>query len=204
MVLRSVVSVAGGFVVALALFFGMSLLVAFSTVRLEEGADRTPIDFVRSKKDDRQVEKKELMPQRQDVEPPPDTPPMSAPESGGPGAVAIDISMPEMGTDMKLQGGLTAGTVQDREAVPRFRARPVYPPGAAQRGIEGYVTIGFTISPKGTVTNMKVLDSKPPGQFDRAALKALVRWRYDPKLVDGKPVARPGQKVTLKFELSNK
>lgn len=204
MIVRFVVSVLGGFAVALVLFFGMSRLVAFSTVRLEEGNDRRPIEFVRLKKDPRQVEKKELLPQRQDVEPPPSAPPVSTPRSGGPGAVALDIGMPNVKSDVKLEGGLSAGTVQDREAVPRFRARPVYPPGAAERGIEGYVTIGFTISPRGTVTDMRVLDSKPPGQFDRAALKALRRWRYDPKLIDGKPVARPNQKVTLKFELSNR
>jgi len=109
--------------------------------------------------------------------------------------------MRQADTGVNLDGKLTAGTVQDREAVPKFRANPVYPPGAAERGIEGYVTIGFTISPRGTVTDARVIDSKPPGQFDRAALKALQRWRYDPKLVDGKPVARRNQKVTLKFEL---
>lgn len=204
MLIRWIVSLLGGIVVASALFFGMSRLVAFSTVRLEDTKDRRPIEFVRLKREPKEVEKKDVLPQRQKVEPPPSAPPTSTPESGGPSAVALDISMPSAKTDVKLDGKLSAGTVQDREAVPKFRARPVYPPGAAERGIEGYVTIGFTISPRGTVTDMRVIDSKPPGQFDRAALKALQRWRYDPKLVDGKPVARPNQKVTLKFELSKR
>ncbi|MGF1509918.1 MAG: TonB family protein [Myxococcota bacterium] len=190
-----------GFAVAIGLFFGMSRLVALSAVRLEEDTNRRAIEFVRLKKDPREVEKKETLPERQDFQPPPTTPPVSNPDKSGAIGVALDVSMPDMNTGVQLEGRLSAGTVQDREAVPKFRARPVYPVGAAQRGIEGYVTIKFTITPRGTVDDMQVLDSQPPGQFDRAALKALSRWRYDPKLVDGTPVARPNQRVTLKFEL---
>ncbi|MEM1022779.1 MAG: energy transducer TonB [Myxococcota bacterium] len=201
MALRWIASGFGGLAVATALFFGMSRLVAFSQVQLEEDGDRKPISFVRLKKDPRTVEEKRGLPQRQKTPPPTDTPPSDKPDNSGTTSIALEVSMPEVQTNVNLDGRLSAGTVRDREAVPKFRARPVYPPGAADRGIEGYVTIGFTISPSGTVVDMKVLDAQPRGQFDRAALRALRRWRYDPKLVDGKPVARPGQKVTLNFEL---
>ncbi|NJK88771.1 MAG: energy transducer TonB [Myxococcales bacterium] len=200
-VIRWSSSLVGGLAVAVLLFLGMSRLVAISNVRLDEGRDRQSIEFVRLKKDPREVDRKESIPERKNLEPPPKAPPVSSPKQGGPGAVALNVSMPKAEANLNLQGKLSAGTVRDREAVPKFRAKPVYPAGAAQRGIEGYVTIEFTIGPSGSVEDMKVLDSQPPGQFDRAALKALSRWRYDPKLVDGRPVSRPGQRVTLKFEL---
>jgi protein TonB len=37
--------------------------------------------------------------------------------------------------------------------------------------------------------------------FDRAALRAIRKWRYSPKIQDGAPVARPDQQARIRFEL---
>lgn len=200
---RVVFAFLAGPLVSLGLFFGMSRLVALGNVRLQDDGERRRIEFVRLKREASEAKKKELKPQRTQVEPPPETPPLrpSTPSSNS-GAIGVNIPMPSTSHRLQLQGGLSAGAVQDREAVPVVRVRPTYPASAAARGLEGHVTIRFTISPSGSVVDATVIDSAPPGVFDRAALKAIRRWRYDPKLVDGKPVARPNQKVTLTFELN--
>jgi protein TonB len=46
-----------------------------------------------------------------------------------------------------------------------------------------------------------VVESTPPGMFERAALRAIERWRYRPAVVDGEPVERRGLQVRLRFEL---
>jgi TonB family protein len=55
---------------------------------------------------------------------------------------------------------------------------PQYPADAQTRGIEGYVDVTFTVTPRGTVENAEVADSQPARVFDQAALAAVSRWRY--------------------------
>src|SRR5579859_4470182 len=64
-----------------------------------------------------------------------------------------------------------------------------YPPSALEHKVEGAVEIGYTVTPKGTVADIKVLDSNPSGTFDKAATSAVARLRYKPVIEDGKPVS---------------
>jgi protein TonB len=89
----------------------------------------------------------------------------------------------------------------DRDAVPLVRIEPDYPMQARQRGQEGWVVLEFTISTAGTVKDVEVVASEPGSVFDRAAVQAVRKWKYNPKVVDGKPVERSGMKVRLDFEM---
>jgi protein TonB len=73
----------------------------------------------------------------------------------------------------------------------RLRALDVeYPGGALQKKIQGTVELGYVITPKGVVTDIKVLDANPSGIFETAATKAISRLRYKPSVDDrGKPIA---------------
>jgi protein TonB len=90
----------------------------------------------------------------------------------------------------------------DRDVVPLVRVDPQYPPQARQRRIEGWVDIEFTIGPAGTVESPKVIGAQPPTVFEQAALRAVRRWRYNAKMVDGVAVARHGVQVRIRFELA--
>jgi protein TonB len=68
------------------------------------------------------------------------------------------------------------------------RVDPEYPDGALRKGIEGYVEVSFTITAQGTVTNVAVVTADPVDVFDRAAIEAVRRYRYDPRMVNGQPV----------------
>ena len=51
-----------------------------------------------------------------------------------------------------------------------------------------------------------LLEQFPDGAvnvFDRAALNAVRKWRYNPKVQDGQPVERPGVKVRLDFQMEH-
>jgi protein TonB len=63
--------------------------------------------------------------------------------------------------------------------------------------------VEFTISAAGTVKDPFVIAAKPSSIFNRAALRAIRKWKYNPKTEDGEPVERPGVKVRLNFELEN-
>jgi protein TonB len=89
----------------------------------------------------------------------------------------------------------------DRGAVPLVRVDPEYPPRARQRGIEGYVDVEFTITAVGTVSEAHVIRSEPALIFDRAAINAVRKYRYNPMIRNGVPVERAGERIRIRFEL---
>ena len=84
--------------------------------------------------------------------------------------------------------------------MPLQRIEPVYPYRAQQAGIEGAVTLRFSVDADGRVQDVEVVEAKPKRQFERAAIQAINKWRYQP---------RPGatdklvQVITLKFKLES-
>ncbi|MBW2420527.1 MAG: energy transducer TonB, partial [Deltaproteobacteria bacterium] len=89
----------------------------------------------------------------------------------------------------------------DRDVVPLVRIELQYPMGAKQRGVEGWVELMFTITRAGTVTDIVVTASKPGTVFNRSAVQAVSRWKYNPKVVDGSAVDRPGVRQRITFQL---
>jgi periplasmic protein TonB len=101
-----------------------------------------------------------------------------------------------------LGSGIQLGTGGlDRDVLPLVRINPDYPPRAQSRGIQGWVLVQFTITPAGTVADAKVIDAQPKGIFDEAAVKAVSRWKYNPKVEGGVAVERRGIQVKLTFQL---
>ena len=64
-----------------------------------------------------------------------------------------------------------------------------YPSSALSDKVEGQVEVGYVVTPKGVVSDLKVLEATPPGVFDKAAASAVSRLRYKPVLDAGKPIA---------------
>lgn len=57
---------------------------------------------------------------------------------------------------------------------------PEYPREAQRRRRAGEVEVEFTVGTDGTVTSARVVNASPPRVFDRAALSAVNRWRFQP------------------------
>ena len=79
----------------------------------------------------------------------------------------------------------------------------MYPRRAAARGIEGYVLLECTVTKTGAVRDPRVLESKPPGIFDRAAMNASLKFKYKPKVVNGEPIEVSGVRNRITFELTD-
>jgi protein TonB len=75
-----------------------------------------------------------------------------------------------------------------------------YPRDAARKGIEGSVDVSFTVTSQGKVTDVLVLDAEPSEIFNRSAVAAVRRWKYDPKTINGVPV-ESHQQLRLQFKL---
>ncbi len=67
-----------------------------------------------------------------------------------------------------------------------YQPKPEYPPLAKMARIQGTVRLEALISKDGTIEDLKVLYGPP--LLVKAALDAVVRWRYQPTLLNGEPV----------------
>jgi protein TonB len=74
-----------------------------------------------------------------------------------------------------------------REAKLIHRVNPDYPSAAKRDGIEGSVDLEVTVSPHGVVQDVSVVRATPPDMFEKSALAAVRKWKYDPRYVDGLP-----------------
>lgn len=89
------------------------------------------------------------------------------------------------------------------EVVPLLKLAPKYPRKAARAGKEGWVKIAFTITRNGKVTDAAVVDARPHRLFDRAALQAIRKWQFKPKVSDGRAVPRRATQV-IEFKLARR
>lgn len=96
---------------------------------------------------------------------------------------------------------VSSRTSLDGEPVALVRVEPRYPVEAMRRGREGRVLVEFTIGPSGSVEAARVVAAEPPGIFDREAIAAVRRWKYEPRIVDGRAVPQPGMRTTISFRL---
>ncbi|MEM1436278.1 MAG: energy transducer TonB [Pseudomonadota bacterium] len=161
---------------------------------IEEQPSMSVIPFVRLPEDPPKP------PVRRKADPPPPVarPPAVTPVQGE------QIGYGELTFEQDVDHGpqLTpAVLLADGDVMSLVQARPVYPESAKRRGAEGYVVVEFVVQASGGVANARVVEAHPRGVFDRAALAAVSRSRYRPRVVDGQPVTTPGLRTRLTFTL---
>ncbi|MEJ6656353.1 MAG: energy transducer TonB [Pseudomonas sp.] len=231
--MRLLVSFAGALLVTLALFALMMVLIMPPRDTRDQGAELARVSFVRSVADtpsdsrQRQQRQPPEQPQPLDVPPLQPAPPQPQVET----SVQLNISVPNLPTPginvavTPTLAGITAAEAPApaptpapaapaapaassspstaEEVSPLVDIPPNYPQRALAAGIEGEVTLAFTISPEGRVENLQVTSAKPKGVFEREARRAANRWRFAPRRENGQAVAREATK-TLYFRLEDR
>lgn len=206
MSLRYVLAGALAGVITFALFLQMQALITMRGHGQEEVKGGRIIDFIRLKKESElQVKKRELPEKAPPAEPPPPLPEMDLSHASKPqqnlGGVVVP---PPSDVPLEIAGGPSMAVApSDTDVIPLVRVNPQYPIQAMERGIEGWVEVRFTISATGAVRNPEIIASEPGSIFNRAAIEAIRKWKYKPKIEDGVPVERPGVAVRLVFKLEN-
>lgn len=201
MLLRLIISTMPAGLVTLGLF---SVMIAFITTahnQLNEDGNRYVVDFVRLKKEET-VQTKERKPEKppEPEEPPPDpvTPEMDSPQLA---ENALNISGAPLDTSLDIATGFGL-SASDGDYLPIVKVQPIYPRRALSRGIEGYVILEFVVTKSGAVRDPVVIESEPRNVFDNAAIKAALKFKYKPKIVNGEPVEVAGvqNKITFRLE----
>jgi len=197
---RHLISFVCAFFVSFGLFWVMQALIGVD-FELDDAAKLRVVDFVRLKKETETETKERKLPDKKQPDEPPPPPELNLAQNARPDS-DISVALPMMDTSIDLAGGPNIGSAAaDSDIIPLVRVNPQYPERAKQRGLEGWVEIEFTITAAGTVKNPRVINYHPSTVFNRAALRAIRKWKYNPKVVEGTAVERPGVKVRLSFEL---
>jgi protein TonB len=201
MIGRYAISIVLGVVVTLSLLFIMQLLILTGKQALTEDRDRHKLEFVRVKKDET-LNTEDIAPDKPPKPPetPPETPPQEM-DNIDPDAPTIDIPRPEVSADTNI-GGPAGMNIAEGDYLPIVRVAPVYPARALSRGLEGFVDLSFTVTAAGTVRDPIVLQSTST-LFERAAKRAVLKFKYKPRVVDGVPVDVPGVKTRISFQLED-
>jgi len=147
--------------------------------------------------------------------PPEETPPpeIVQPEISKPAPVETELPMPDFHVPLSISGTPYLGDflkspkpkpkvkpgrpVIDTNVVPSIKIPPVYPPRALRMGIEGVVTVEFTITTDGSVKDPEIVKASPPRIFDRAVLQAIHKWKFNPEIIDGKAIEKRARQDVL-------
>lgn len=201
-------------ILSLMLIAGLfAALHAMSTVRstAEESAALSKVEFVRLRREMDIEEKKREKPQIEKPEQAPVTPTMQIAKESG---VNLELDVQAIAAGIGAEFGSAAGRggdgsgrgalafssgLSDRDPLPLVRVEPQYPPQAARRGLEGWVHVRFTITTAGSIRNAVVVKSSH-SVFEKAALQAVAKWKYQPQTKDGKAVEATADTV-LRFEM---
>ena len=188
--------------VCMFVFWLMQWMITPSTEVMKREDNVAMVDFIRALKDSSSDSK-----QRNLKEPKkPKTPPMpKAPKVQQAAVKNINLNMPDIKPDFTSFKGKGLGSMLsgygfgDSDVIALVQPKPRYPAQAISRKIEGWVMVRFNITKEGTVDSVEVVDSKPKGVFEREAVRAAWRYKFKPKLVDGKQLE---QVATLPFEFT--
>lgn len=199
MIVRYAIGVGLGAIVTFALFMIMQAVIANDEAKIDEGVKGKLLDMVRLTEDE-EIQTKQRKPK---PPPPPDEPPPDMPKpefESSDVSTGVDVGAVDVNVDLNVGGG---GFSSDGEYLPIVKVAPVYPRRAQTRGIEGYVILEFIVTRTGAVTNPVVVEAKPPGIFDRAAINAALKFKYKPKVVNGEPIDVAGVRNKITFELAD-
>ena len=193
------IAIMSGVAVTIGLLWLMQFLIATGVSVLQEKQDRHFLDFVRVKRQEiTNIEEPKPEKPPKPEQPPPDIPPPSQ-DDINPNAQTVSVSAPSLsgGTDIAGPGALS---YSDGEYLPIVRVAPIYPNRALSRGLEGYVDLMFVVTTAGT-TRDPVVTFSTSSIFESAAKKAVLKFKYKPRVVDGKPVEVEGVETRIRFEL---
>ena len=194
---RYSISIGSAFGVTGVLLFVMQAAISEGELNLPPSEDLPTVDMVPRIEEPPIEEIIRQVPKPPPVEqiPPLPRPPISI---GGGKAIGFALAEPKPDVGKISQGGGAA----EGDLLPYLTIQPTYPQRALARGIEGWVIVEFVVDELGRVLEPRVIDAQPLKIFDREALKAVLRYKYKPRVVNGQPQMVNGVRQRIVFKLS--
>ena len=188
-----------GLPVAAGLFFIMQYLIASADPQIDE-KKRTKLADIHMPEREIDTNLKEQKPDKVDdpEEPPPD---MDTPDLDMDMDVDVINIAPTAAVDVSIaSSGMSTG---DGEYLPIVKVAPIYPRRAQTRGITGYCIVEYTVTTSGAIRDPVAVDCQPSGVFEKASVKASLKFKYKPRVVDGEAIEVAGVQNKITFVLED-
>ena len=201
-------SVLFGIVISLALFWLMNAMISNNQQGFEKTDPIYMTEFVRLKRETKLQIKERKIPDPPPPEKRPPPPKMQMRQVHTSQSNVPKMDIPNLDIPLQTEqfsGSVIAGVQMgaaeiSTNVIPLVRIPPRYPMRAANRRIEGWVKIEFTITEQGTVKDAVVVEAQPSNIFNKAALNAIRRWKFKPKIIAGEAFEQRAVQV-LQFKL---
>lgn len=198
--IRAIFSVFFAAAITFALFSLMTFLIEMNSTKPDDKPAPKIPDFTMPdvKVEARQQARKPEEPPEVD-EPPPEVPDqvIDTPDID----MAVNMSQPVAKSGITIGGPGSIAT--DGEYLPIVKVAATYPRRAAQRGLEGYCTVGYTVTTTGATRDPYEVDC-PQKVFLRSSLKAAMKFKYKPRVIDGVAIEVPNVKNKFTFTMGGK
>ena len=90
--------------------------------------------------------------------------------------------------------------IDKENPTPLVRIPPVFPDRFSRGDVSGYCKILFDVSPEGQPMNVQTTLCTN-SQLKSATIKSVQKWKYSPRIQNGRPVSRSGLETTIRFDL---
>lgn len=192
-----------GLALIVGMFWLLHTLITYKGGAHAKSETLPTIDFVRLKKSfEVETRERKPPPQLPEKEKAPEIPTQKM-QVEGPQQAGVNIGPMKVDKDVAKNTGF-ALSASDGEYLPIVKVAPMYPESAASRGIEGYVLLEFTVTETGATANPVVIEAQPAGVFDDAAKKAVLKFKYKPRIENGRPISVSGVRHVITFKLDKK
>ena len=197
--LRSLIGAVAAVPIALGLFYLMQSLID-TQFEQEDVKTRKIADIVVP---DKVIETnlKEVLPEKVEDpdEPPPDMEPLDF-------DMDVDMNSANMAPTVAMNVSINASGLSsgDGEYLPIVKVAPIYPRRAQTRGISGTCIVTYTVTTTGAIRDPYIeneTDCSPKGIFERASIKAALKFKYKPRVVDGQAIEVAGVRNKFTYEL---
>lgn len=192
-------------VIAAAVTVGLFMLMSYLITPTGEPPAKEPEDVTvvitreeREKNSRDDLIKPPPKPQEQDEPPPPPIARTKPQNPNNENTFSTDIP-----TWDKSGDGRTILDPGNSRATPIVRIPPEYPQRQLTTNTEGWVMVEFTITISGSVDDVRVVEAEPERVFNNATIRAIQRWKYQPKMVNGKPVPQLNMREVIRFQITN-
>ncbi|MEM1379203.1 MAG: TonB family protein [Pseudomonadota bacterium] len=194
-IIRAIIGLPVAGVVVVGLFLLMWLQIRPGEIELED--DRDPVNINIGRQIEDSAVRNERRFERPKLDAPPPPPPAIERQNFEPQVDGVRAAAPDFGTDVDIGSGFNP----DRDAQPLVRVNP----SGFERCIdrdegEERVSLEFDVDPAGNVVNVEVINSTDRC-YNRYAVRAAERWKYQPKIVDGEAVPRRGVRTVIVFQI---
>tara|TARA_B100000963_G_C22625081_1_gene671938 strand:+ start:1102 stop:1728 length:627 start_codon:yes stop_codon:yes gene_type:complete len=199
----------GKYIITFVISYSIFLVIQ-SLITQGDGIDKRSesfgsVDFIRIKQDDSLQERQRTIPDKPPTPKRPPTPKLEIDVSKPPPMANLDFDVPDFSLPTDFSGAflgeMASAGLGTSQLIPIVKVAPRCPREAQMKGINGSVLMVLNVKDNGRVDKISIKQAKPAKMFESEAIKAVRRWQFKPKTIDGVAVDQKGE-LLVEFSCS--